>query len=373
MDKTVVERISRFGDMGAILDYSSGEGAALEGGSGDLLAMTPLHGEARTGLRDGMAVRSRRGYQSCRNCVRESGAVIDKRREQRQAGSRMASHPHLRWEPPDYDPAYEPDIGEGEDERPRDPVVDQAKDAIRAFINKERANVFYKQQLEVIFEDDVEDENGNRRRGFFHWVTSRALSELAAEGHIAAEREVLPGVGAIVLYHATMHRYWRRQAQDVIALVSQFSAPAFTAGLGAQGELMFDAALASVGFLPTAREVKAHRGKEWKGTEHDLDRVFSRDGVSYGAEIKNTLKYIPRNELTVKIKMCQHLGLRPLFIVRAAAKSYINEVRLLGSLSCSSISFTRLDKSPSRTECVRVCDCPWIAQCELVTGRCRGS
>lgn len=195
--------------------------------------------------------------------------------------------------------------------------MDQAKESIRAFFDEERTNVFYKQQLEVIFEDD-----------YFHWVTSRALSELAAEGHVAVEREVLPGTGNITFYHATAHRYWRRQAQEVIALVSRFSDPAFTAGLGAQGELMFDAALASVGFLPTARKVRAYAGKAWITTEHDLDRVFERDGVAYGAEIKNTLKYIPRDELTVKLRMCKHLGLRPLFIVRMAAKSYINEVRL---------------------------------------------
>ena len=234
----------------------------------------------------------------------------------------MDAQPHLRWELADYEPDDETDIGQEEEERPRDSVVDQAKDAIRAFFELERRNVFYKQQLEVIFEDD-----------YFHWVTSRALSELAAEGHIAVEREKLPRIGTIMLYHATTHRYWRRQAQDVIALVSQFSAPAFTAGLGAQGELMFEAALPTVGFLPTARKVKAYNGKEWKETEHDLDRVFERDGIAYGAEIKNTLKYIPRHELTVKTKMCQHLGLRPLFIVRAAAKSYVNEVRLLGGFT----------------------------------------
>jgi hypothetical protein len=142
------------------------------------------------------------------------------------------------------------------------------------------------------------------------------------------EREVLPGTGNITFYHATTHRYWRRQAQEVIALVSRFSDPAFTAGLGAQGELMFDAALASVGFLPTARKVRTYAGKAWITTEHDLDRVFERDGVAYGAEIKNTLKYIPRDELSVKLRMCKQLGLRPLFIVRMAAKSYINEVRL---------------------------------------------
>ncbi len=243
----------------------------------------------------------------------------------------MAAHRYLRWEPPDHEPDYEPDIGEEEEEeeeeRPRDRVVDQAKDRIRAFFDHERANVFYKQQLEVIFEDD-----------FFHWVTSRALSELAAEGHIAVEREELPGIGTIMLFHATTHRYWRRQAQEVIAMVSQFSAPAFTAGIGAQGETMFDAALPTAGFLPTARKVKVYNGKEWKETEHDLDRVFERDGIAYGAEIKNTLKYIPRHELTVKIKMCQHLGLRPLFIVRAAPKSYINEVRLSVAMSATIVA-----------------------------------
>lgn len=223
---------------------------------------------------------------------------------------------HMHWEPPEYDPDYDPDI-EQEESRPRDPVVDQAKEEIRAFFREERAGVFYKQQLEVIFEDR-----------YFHWVTSRALSELAAEGHIGVEREILPGTGNITFYHAKTHRYWRRQAQDVIALVAQFSAPPFTAGLGAQGEMMFDAALASVGFMPTARKVRTYAGKAWAATEHDLDRVFERDGVAYGAEIKNTLKYISRNELTVKLRMCKHLGLRPLFIVRMAPKSYINEVRL---------------------------------------------
>ena len=234
----------------------------------------------------------------------------------------MESESPLRWDLQDFEPDYEPDIREEEESRPRDPVVDQAKDEIRAFFDRERASVFYKQQLEVIFEND-----------YFHWVTSRALSELAAEGHIAVEREALPGTGNITFYHATTHRYWKRQAQDVIAMVAQYSAPAFTAGLGAQGELMFDAGLASVGFLPTTRNVRAYAGKNWIATEHDLDRVYERDGIAYGAEIKNTLKYIPRNELTVKLEMCRHLGLKPLFIVRMAAKSYINEVRLAGGFT----------------------------------------
>ena len=49
--------------------------------------------------------------------------------------------------------------------------------------------------------------------------------------------------------------------------------------------------------------------------DRNLDRVFERDGIPYGAEIKNTLAYIDRGELHVKLRMCFYLGLRPLFTV----------------------------------------------------------
>jgi hypothetical protein len=62
----------------------------------------------------------------------------------------------------------------------------------------------------------------------------------------------------------------------------------------------------------------------------NLDRIFERDGIAYGAEIKNTLMYIPPDELAVKLDMCDFLGLTPLFIVRMAPKSYIEQVRRRG-------------------------------------------
>ncbi len=213
---------------------------------------------------------------------------------------------------PDWEPDYrEPD----EEARPRDPVIDEAKEALRGFFDAERAEVFYQRQLTIMFEQT-----------YFHWITARALTELAAEGHIAADVEPLPPTGTITLYRATGHRYWRRQAQEIIELVTQFSAHTFTAGIGAQGEMLFEAALGGAGFRVTGRKVRAYGGRNWVETGHDLDRVFERDGVAYGAEIKNTLPYIPRDEFDVKRRMCRHLGLRPLFIVRMAPKSYINDV-----------------------------------------------
>jgi hypothetical protein len=136
----------------------------------------------------------------------------------------------------------------------------------------------------------------------------------------------VPVIEHITFYRATTHRFWKRQAAEITALVQRFSDPDFTHAIGAHGEQMFDAALPRFGFMPVAAKVRSYGDKTWVETGHDLDCVFVRDGIAYGTEIKNTLKYIPRDELTVKLRMCKFLGLRPLFIVRFAPKSYNFEV-----------------------------------------------
>jgi hypothetical protein len=215
------------------------------------------------------------------------------------------------------EPDFDPDIREdAEPPQPgRDAVVDEAKKVLREFFGERATAVFYQRQLQVIFE-----------RRFFHWITAHALSELAAEQYIASDSLPLLGTGSIIVYRAKSHRYWRRQAGQIVDLVAQFSDQSFTNALGTHGELMFDAALPTVGFIPTARKVRGYKEKQWTETGHDLDRIFERDGIAYGAEVKNTLSYIDRVEFDIKTRMCKHLGLRPLFIVRMAPKNYINEI-----------------------------------------------
>jgi hypothetical protein len=223
---------------------------------------------------------------------------------------------------PDFDePDFDPEIPSHALEEPRDPYVDRAKAELRAFFRDKPKAVFYQRQLQVIFEEK-----------YFHWITVRALKELVEEKAIAAS--VLPllggsktGTGSIMLYRATTYRYWKRDADEIIKLVSRFSEPSFTSALGAHGETMFDASLPTAGFLPTARKAQSYQGKNWTQTKHDLDRIFERDGVGYGVEIKNTLGYIDKEELETKVQMCRFLDLRPLFIVRYAPKNYVNLVR----------------------------------------------
>ena len=226
------------------------------------------------------------------------------------------------WDDEPFDDEWWESPEAGAPEQPRDAVVDEAKRALFEFLEVEGEAVFYQRQLEVLFE-----------KKFFHWITAHALSELADEGRIACETLVLPGTGNIKIYRNKGHRYWRRQADEIVDLVGRFSKPEFTRALGEQGELMFDAALPRVGFVPKAEKVKAYFGREWTESAHDLDRVFECNGVAYGVEIKNTLGYMDRSELYVKIRMCKHLGLRPLFIVRMAPKSYINDVFQAGGFT----------------------------------------
>ena len=224
-----------------------------------------------------------------------------------------------RYDDPEFypfdEPDIDPDVASEPEEPPRDSFVDRAKSDLRELFESEPESVFYQRQLQVIYEDE-----------YFHWVTVRALSELVEEGILVAEVLPLPGTGNIVFYRLSSNRYWKRDADEIVKLVLRFSDSSFTHALGIHGETMFDAALPTVGFMPKGMKVRAYGLAEWTETKHDLDRVFERDGIGYGTEIKNTLSYIEKGELELKVRLCKHLGLKPLFIVRMAPKSYVKYV-----------------------------------------------
>jgi hypothetical protein len=209
----------------------------------------------------------------------------------------------------------EPDVDIVEAEPRHDPKVDEASGKLLVFIESNPGEVFYEMQLEVLFEDD-----------YFHWITTKALAQLRDSRKIGSSLEVLNGVGRIRFYFHIKNRYWKRKASEVRKLVEQFSEPAFTSALGNQGELLVDAALPSVGFLPKARNVNGFAGVQWTETKHNLDRIFEKDGVFYGTEIKNRLSYISQDEFYTKLRMCETLRLRPLFIARMMPRSYVYDL-----------------------------------------------
>lgn len=207
-------------------------------------------------------------------------------------------------------------------ERPRDGKVDEAKAVLLArYFSEGAQSVYYGRQLEVALERD-----------FFHWITKKALNELAQEGSVNFIEE-RTDLYAAHFYWPLRHRYARRQIRQTLALIDEFSNPAFTRALGHQGEALADAGFARIGFRIRQTKVQEVDGKRWPESNHDLDRLVERDGLRYGVEIKNQLGYIDQTEFGIKLRMCDYFGVRPMFIARMMPKNYIETVRRAGGFS----------------------------------------
>jgi hypothetical protein len=183
--------------------------------------------------------------------------------------------------------------------------------------------VLYGRQIELLLE-----------REHFHWITTKALGQLVQDAKLLATAPPIAGGRRLPkFYWLPTNRYWRRKAKTIGKLVAEFSTQAFATALGHHGEMMVSAGLASGGFHVAAHDVREWNGTQWTATGHNLDRIFVRDGIAYGAEIKNSLEYMDVDEMRIKIGMCLAFGVRPLFVVRAAPKSYIFAVHRLGGFT----------------------------------------
>ena len=191
----------------------------------------------------------------------------------------------------------------------------QAIDTLRAHFESNRERVFSSRQIEVEFESR-----------YFHWVTHRALKLLELERVVVIEQRTLSYGAPVNLVWHRSHRYPKRQAKEVLDIIEQYSHPDFTAALGNTGELLVSDGFARFGFVQRGRNAREYGGKRWMRSEHNLDFIVERDGRAYGIEVKNTLPYIDDKELFIKLDLCDFLGVRPLFVVRALPKIWTFEV-----------------------------------------------
>jgi hypothetical protein len=187
----------------------------------------------------------------------------------------------------------------------------KARARLIGFFEDNPEAVFYSRQLEIMFE-----------REYFHWVTNRAIRRLVDEGRIISEARKLDLGSEIKLLWHKKFRFYKRAAKEVFDLVNQYSTAATDGTLGLQGEHLVLAAFARKKYVLAAEEANEYDGKKWGESGHDLDFIFERDGVGYGIEVKNTLGYLPVKEFVAKIRLAVHLGIRPVFAVRALPKTW---------------------------------------------------
>lgn len=188
----------------------------------------------------------------------------------------------------------------------------RARARLLAFFEDNPQSVFYSRQLEVLFE-----------REYFHWVTNRAVRELVREGRICSESRTLDLGSEIKLLWHRKNRFYKRAAAEVFDIVNRYSSAASDGALGLQGEHLVLAAFARRQFVLTGEHTNKHNGSQWEETNHNLDFIFERNGVSYGVEVKNTLRYLDIDEFVSKVKMSVMLGIKPVFAVRSLPKTWI--------------------------------------------------
>jgi hypothetical protein len=140
----------------------------------------------------------------------------------------------------------------------------------------------------------------------------------------------LNGQTVNLMWHRS-YRYYKREAARVVQLLESYSAPNIGAALGLHGELMVLEGFARHKFVMVGRNTAEFNGGVWTRTRHDLDFIFERDDVAHGVEVKNTLGYMPHEELVVKIELCETLGIRPLFAPRMIPKTWTFEVIQAGA------------------------------------------
>lgn len=204
-----------------------------------------------------------------------------------------------------------PDFEEEEFEYPRDSSIDAAKIAIMAIVKENSRRIFHIQQLLVFLE-----------KTFFHWITARGINELIDEGSLGTDEEELIGATRVKFVFHKSYRYYKTEVKQKIEIIRSYSEPDFTRACGRQAEVLFFNALTNRGFIPKGQETREYQGKRWEDTEHNLDFIIERDELVYGAEVKNRLRYINKDELELKLEMCDFLGIRPLFIMRYSPKTY---------------------------------------------------
>jgi hypothetical protein len=166
-------------------------------------------------------------------------------------------------------------------------------------------SIYHITQLQVLFEDR-----------YFHTLTYRALQRLIDEGFLRF-RHVTDGPRSLIVVWRHNLRYVERPIQGHLKLTADYSHEVVSKATGRYAETLVSFGLRTLGLRVITRNSRQFRDRVWTSTQHDLDFVLEGPTGPVGVEVKNTFDYMAMNEFNIKLDMCQHLGLTPLFIVRS--------------------------------------------------------
>lgn len=216
-----------------------------------------------------------------------------------------------------------------------DPKVLEAKTALKKhFVNVKGEPVrtpYYHHQLQVLYEDD-----------FFEWVLTHALQQLEKEGFLTSlnaedipEFKSLRNVSRIKFYanaeamkNEEEEKRMKTHAINTAKLVEKYSDSKNSDALGKQLESLVKHELRASQFEVLGIHTNEYNRERWTRTNHNLDIIARKRDTDFviGVEVKNTLDIIEPSEIDIKIDICAHLGIVPVFAVRWI-KPYLDCIR----------------------------------------------
>lgn len=222
-----------------------------------------------------------------------------------------------------------------------DSKVEEAKDVLRRHFVDRRGRPaktpYYHHQLQVLYEAK-----------FFDWVVTKALHELVEEGELVRfDSSNVAGLGGLTI--GRRMRFYgssaaledsagkEAMAKHVLAaarLVDKYGTAKHTKVAGKHLENLVKMQLRVSQFEIVGEHTAEYGGRQWDATSHNLDFVARKKGKDFaiGVEVKNTLGCMRPEEIDVKIDICKHLEIVPVFAVRWI-KPYIECIRLQGGFS----------------------------------------
>lgn len=222
--------------------------------------------------------------------------------------------------------------------QPQDPARGIAKQALKEhFTNKAKKPIkkpFYQSQLQILYEDD-----------FFPWVVADALKELVQEGFLVViDKTIVPELAKLryvnkIKFFANKKAFQteiekKRMKVKIInisKLADKYSDPQNSEIIGKHLESLVKAELRAQQFDIIGIHSNEYNGIKWTKTQHDLDFIAKHNNgtLAVGVEVKNTLDLMDPEEIDIKIAICAHLGIVPVFAVRWI-KPYVQCIKRQG-------------------------------------------
>lgn len=183
--------------------------------------------------------------------------------------------------------------------------------------NRAKKTPLYESQIQRILEAK-----------FHSWEVSYALKQVQKNGAIyelECLQENIKQIGKVNFY------YPRKLGKDYVAngrtlkkikkiskIVRRYASKDVTAMLGKHLYHLVRSELRVQNFEILDKNTNSYNGKKWESSEHTLDIIAEHKNKKFavGVEIKNSLDLIPMKELNIKLEMCKHLGIVPVFACR---------------------------------------------------------